>query len=57
MKQPKNKEIKLFKCEIQIQDGVHPSSIYNWSIGHILEHEFFCCGRLGSQGGNEKKWI
>ena len=30
-------------------------SIYSWSIGHILEHEFFCCGRLGSQGSKEKK--
>ena len=27
-----------------------PSSIYSWSIGHILEHEFFCLGSLGSQG-------
>ena len=32
-----------------------PSSIYSWSIGHILEHEFFCLGRLGSQGSKEKK--
>ena len=31
--------------------GYSPS----WSIGHILEHEFFCCGRLGSQGSKEKK--
>ena len=29
-----------------------PSSIYSWSISHILEHEFFC---LGSQGSKEKK--
>ena len=27
-----------------------PSSIYNWSIGHISEHECFSLGRLGSQG-------
>ena len=32
-----------------------PSSIYSWSIDHILEHEFFCSGRLGSQGSKEKK--
>ena len=32
-----------------------PSSIYSWSIGHILEHEFFCLSRLGSQGSKEKK--
>ena len=34
---------------------VKPSSIYSWSIGHILEHEFFCLGRLGSSGRKEKK--
>ena len=33
----------------------HPSFIYSWSIGHTLEHEFFCLGRLGSQGSKEKK--
>ena len=27
-----------------------PSSIYSWSKNHILEHEFFCLGRLGSSG-------
>ena len=32
-----------------------PSSIYSWSIGHILENEFFCLGRLGSSGSKEKK--
>ena len=32
-----------------------PSSIYSWSIGHILEHEFWCLGRLGSQGSKDKK--
>ena len=32
-----------------------PSSIYSWSIGHILEHEFFSLGRLCSQGSKEKK--
>ena len=30
-----------------------PSSIYSWSLSHILEHEFF--DRLGSQGSKEKK--
>ena len=34
-----------------------PSSIYSWSKDHILEHEFFCLGRLGSQGNKGKKWI
>ena len=34
------------------------SSIYSWSISHILENEFICLGRLGSSGHNkEKKWI
>jgi hypothetical protein len=32
-----------------------PSSIYSWSIGHILEHKFFYVGRLGSQGSKGKK--
>ena len=32
-----------------------PSSIYSWSIGHILEHEFFFLGCLGSQDSKEKK--
>ena len=32
-----------------------PSSIYSWSIGHILEHEFFCFGRLGSKGSKGSK--
>ena len=27
----------------------HPSSIYSWSISHILEHEFFCLGRRYEQ--------
>ena len=29
-----------------------PSSIYSWSISHILEQEFFCLGRLGSSGSS-----
>ena len=32
-----------------------PSSIYSKSIGHILEQEFFCLGRLGNQGSKEKR--
>ena len=35
--------------------GWDPSSIYSWSIGHILEHEFFCLGSLGWVGSKEKK--
>ena len=31
-----------------------PSSIYSWSISHILEHEFFCLGRLGSFSKKKK---
>ena len=30
-------------------EGFFTSSIHNWSISHILEHEFFCLGRLGSK--------
>ena len=32
-----------------------PRSIYSWSIGHILEHEFFCLGHLGCAGSKGKK--
>ena len=35
--------------------GENPSFIYSWSISHILEHEFFCLGRLGSSGSKGKK--
>ena len=28
----------------------YPSSIYSWSIGYILEHDFFCLGHLGCKG-------
>ena len=34
--------------------GTPPSSIYSWSIGHILKLEF-CLGHLGSQGSRGKK--
>ena len=33
----------------------NPSSIYSWSIHHILEHKSFCLGRLDSSGSKEKK--
>ena len=33
----------------------YPSSIYSWSIGHILEHDFFCLGHLGCAGSKGKK--
>ena len=36
-------------------EGFIPSSIYSWSIGHILEHEFFCLGHLGCAGSKGKK--
>ena len=45
----KENEIKL-SSQIFI-----PSSIYSLSIGHILEHEFFCLGHLGCAGSKEKK--
>jgi hypothetical protein len=32
-----------------------PSSIYSWSISHILDHEFFCLGCLGTSGSKGKK--
>ena len=32
-----------------------PSSIYSWSIDLILEHKFFCLGRLGCPGSTGKK--
>ena len=35
--------------------GCTPSSIYSWSICHILEHIFFCLGHLGCAGSKEKK--
>jgi hypothetical protein len=35
--------------------GFSPSSIYSWSIGHILEHKFFCLGHLGCAGSKGKK--
>ena len=35
--------------------GFEPSSIYSWSIGHILEHRFFCLGHLGCAGSKRKK--
>ena len=45
-----------FKNEGGTHDArLSPSSIYSCSIGHILEHEFFSLGRLGSSGSKEKK--
>ena len=35
--------------------GKIPSSMYSCSLSHILEHEFFCLGRLGSPGSKGKK--
>ena len=34
-----------------------PSSIYSWSISHILEHKLFCLGCLWSSGSKKKRWI
>ena len=44
-------------CNIVYLHNTYPSSIYSWSISHILEHEFFYLGCLGSSGSKEKKWI
>jgi hypothetical protein len=43
------------KTEEDNKKGKNPSSILSVSIGHILEHEFFCLGRLGSQGSKGEK--
>jgi hypothetical protein len=44
------------KSPYQITDFYYsPSSIYSWSIGHILEHKFFCLGHLGCAGSKGKK--
>merc|ERR1712129_693750 len=40
---------------MSLPNNFHPSSIYSWSIGHILEHEFLCLGHLGRSGTKEKK--
>ena len=40
---------------VGVQLGGRPSSIYSWSIGHILENEFFCLGHLGCAGSKAKK--
>ena len=37
------------------ESGAEPSFIHSWSISHILEHEFFCLGRLGCAGSKGKK--
>ena len=50
-------EIHLNRLFISSQDSLCPSSIHSWSIGHILEHDFFCLGHLGCAGSKEKKWI
>ena len=36
----------------ELRGQVCPSSIYSGFLSHILKHEFFCLGRLGSK---EKK--
>jgi hypothetical protein len=50
------KRLKFYYISLHILRG-YPSFIYSWSIGHILEHEFFCLGHLGCAGSKEKKWI
>ena len=42
--------LQAFICEFNRQNICS-------AIGHILEHELFCLGCLGSAGSKEKKWI
>ena len=42
------------QCKLKML-GENPSSIYSWSIDHILEHEFFCLGHLGCACSKGKK--
>ena len=44
----KSFEIFIHACHIHRHLTAAPSSIYSWSICHILEHEFFFQGRFGS---------
>ena len=39
----------------RVADFYAHDCIYSWSIGHILEHEFFCLGHLGCAGSKGKK--
>ena len=39
---------------LSINDHLCPRFIYSWCISHILEHEFFCLGRLGRSGRKGK---
>ena len=44
-----------FTCSISPNLSSHVAQfLYSWSISHILEHEFFCLGRLAAQGSKEK---
>ena len=36
--------------KLSFYSNSNPSSIYSWSISHILEHIYFCLDRLGSSG-------
>ena len=48
-------EAQNFEHVTPFVTGILPNSIYSWSIGHILEHEFFCLGHLGCAGSKGKK--
>ena len=50
-----NEVLYYIKCNFEGYTALNPSSIYSWSIGHILEHDFFCLGHLGCAGSKEKK--
>ena len=45
----------FFKVKCKRRFVANPSSIYSWSIDHILEHDFFCLGHFGCAGSKGKK--
>ena len=52
-----SKALDTLLCQINQKGRINvpPSSIYSWSTSHILEHEFFCFGRLGNQNSRGTK--
>ena len=52
---PRSRDVKTFEFLPLFSKAADPSSIYSWSIGHILEHDFFFLGHLGCAGSKGKK--
>jgi hypothetical protein len=48
------KKKELLGTTLETKGKCPSSNTYSWSISHILEHEFFCLGHLGSSGSKEK---